>query len=37
MKMKKNPLSMQLDIEDLLPATDKDKEYLVKMRPSSTF
>lgn len=37
MKIKKNPLSMQLDIEDLLPATDQDKEYMVQMRPSSTF
>lgn len=29
--------SMHVDIEKFIPASDKDKEYLVKMRPSSTF
>lgn len=35
--MKKNPLSMHIDADKFLPATDEEKEYLVKMRPSSTF
>ncbi len=35
--MKKNPLSMQLDLDAFIPATEKEKEYLVTMRPSSTF
>ena len=35
--MKKNPFSMQLDVDSFLPATDKEKEYMVQMRPSSTF
>lgn len=29
--------SMHVDVEKFIPASDKDKEYLVKMRPSSTF
>lgn len=32
-----NKLSMHVDIEKFIPASEKDKEYLVKMRPSSTF
>ena len=35
--MKKNPLSLQVDLEDFLPATDAEKEYMVQMRPSTTF
>ncbi len=35
--MTKNPLSMQFDVEDFLPATEEEKAYLVQMRPSSTF
>ena len=35
--MKKNPFSMQLDVDSVLPATDKEKEYMVQMRPASTF
>lgn len=35
--MKKNPLSMHVDLEQFIPATEKEKEYLVTMRPSSTF
>lgn len=35
--MKKNPLSLQLDVSAFEPASEKDKEYLVRMRPSSTF
>ena len=35
--MKKNPFSMQLDVDSFLPATEQEKEYMVKMRPASTF
>ena len=35
--MKKNIFSMQLDVDSFLPASDKDKEYMVQMRPASTF
>lgn len=28
---------MQLDVDSFLPATEKDKEYMVQMRPASTF
>ena len=35
--MKKNPLSLQVDLEDFLPATEAEKEYMVQMRPSTTF
>ena len=31
------PLSMQVDLDAFIPATDEEKEYLVQMRPSSTF
>ena len=37
MNMKKNPLSMHVDLDDFLPATDAEKEYMVQMRPSTTF
>ena len=38
MKMKKIPIpSMHVDVEDFIPATDAEKEYMVQMRPSSTF
>lgn len=33
----KNILSMQVDVNDFMPASAEDKEYMVKMRPSSTF
>ncbi len=29
--------SLHVDVEQFVPASEKDKEYLVKMRPSSTF
>ena len=29
-------LSMQVNVDDLLPASDEEKEYMVKMRPSTT-
>lgn len=35
--MSKRPFSMQVDLDQFIPATDKEKEYLVTMRPSSTF
>ena len=35
--MKKNPLSLHVDMEDFLPATEAEKEYMVQMRPSTTF
>ena len=35
--MKKNPFSMQINVDSFLPATDKEKEYMVQMRPASTF
>ena len=35
--MNKRPFSMQVDLDMFTPASDKEKEYLVKMRPSSTF
>jgi len=34
---KKNPLSMHVDMSEFLPATDAEKEYMVQMRPSTTF
>ena len=40
MQLKKNPfpmLSMHVDVDDFIPATDAEKEYMVQMRPSSTF
>ena len=35
--MKKNPLSLQVNLEQFIPATEEDKAYMVQMRPSSTF
>lgn len=29
-------LSMQVNVDDFLPASDEDKQYMVKMRPSTT-
>ena len=29
-------MSMQVDVSDFLPASDEEKEYMVKMRPSTT-
>lgn len=31
------PFSMHLDLDAFIPATDKEKEYLAQMRPSSSF
>ena len=35
--MKKKFLTMHVDLDRFMPADPKDKEYMVKMRPSSTF
>lgn len=33
----KNTFSMHVNVDDFLPATAEEKEYMVQMRPSSTF
>ena len=33
----KMPFSMHVDVEDFIPATDAEKEYMVQMRPATTF
>ncbi|MBQ7543000.1 MAG: ABC transporter permease [Clostridia bacterium] len=33
----KKPFSLQVDLDDFLPASAEDKEYMVQMRPSTTF
>lgn len=35
--MTKNPLSLHVDVEDFLPASEEEKAYMVQMRPSTTF
>lgn len=35
--MTKKPFSLHVDLDDFIPATDSEKEYMVQMRPSSTF
>ena len=35
--MENKPLSGHVDLDSFLPATDEEKEYMVTMRPSSTF
>jgi oligopeptide transport system permease protein len=35
--MNKNKLTLQVDLDSFVPATAEEKEYLVKMRPASTF
>lgn len=37
MEKTKVPFSLQLDVDDFLPATEEEKEYMVKQRPSTTF
>lgn len=34
---KKRPFSLHVDLDDFIPATEEEKEYMVQMRPSSTF
>ena len=33
----KKPFSMHVDVDDFIPATGEEKEYMVQMRPSTTF
>ena len=33
----KKKLTMHIDVDDLIPATDEEKAYIVQMRPSTTF
>ena len=35
--MEKTPMSLQVDMDDFLPATEEEKAYMVQMRPSTTF
>ena len=35
--MEKKPFSLHVNLDSFIPATDADKEYMVQMRPSSTF
>lgn len=37
MKMNKKPFSLHVNVDSFMPASEKDKEYLVQMRPSTTF
>lgn len=37
MNKKKFPFTMHVNVEDFLPASDEEKEYMVQMRPSTTF
>ena len=33
----KNPFSLHVRLDDFIPATEQEKEYMVRMRPSTTF
>lgn len=35
--MKKKKFTFHVDLDSFMPASEKDKEYMVQMRPSSTF
>ena len=35
--MEKKPLSLQVDLDQFIPATEEEKKYMVQMRESSTF
>lgn len=35
--MKKKFFSMHVDLDDFIPATEEEKQYMVQMRPSTTF
>ncbi len=37
MTPKKTPFNIQQNLEEFLPATEEEKEYMVQMRPSTTF
>ena len=34
---KRRPFSMHVDLDSFMPASEQEKEYMVQMRPSSTF
>ena len=35
--MIKNPFNCHVNLDSFIPATESEKEYMVQMRPSSTF
>ena len=35
--MNKKIFSMHVDVDDFIPASEEEKAYMVKMRPSTTF
>lgn len=35
--MNKSPFSMHVNVDDFIPATEDEKQYMVQMRPSTTF
>ena len=35
--MLKKPFSLHVDMDAFIPATESEKEYMVQMRPASTF
>jgi len=35
--VKTNPFNLHVNVEDFIPATGEEKEYMVQMRPSTTF
>ncbi|MBE6769687.1 MAG: ABC transporter permease [Ruminococcaceae bacterium] len=35
--MKKKPFSLHINVDSFLPASSEEKEYMIKMRPSTTF
>ena len=35
--MKKSPLSLQVNMDDFIQATEEERAYMVQMRPASTF
>ena len=37
MEKKTRPFSLHVDLDDFIPATEAEKEYMVQMRPSTTF
>lgn len=37
MNSKKKPMSLHVDVDQFIPATAEEKEYMVAMRPSTTF
>ena len=37
MEKKARLLNMQVNLDEFIPATEEEKEYMVQMRPSTTF